>query len=263
MLAKLMKYEIKSTARLFLPLYVVLFVFALLNRYLNPLKVMETSAIFSMQSILQALSMTIYFALVVAVFVMTLVIIIQRFYKNLLGDEGYLMFTLPVKTWQHITSKFLTAIIWCAFSAIAIGISLLTIIGLKEITQILPQFIEILKQSFGNVGWIVLPLLVLAQLSAGIMMIYNSIALGHLFQKNRLLASFAMYCALYFIQQVFYVIFLLIMANTALGAIIHSAAPIPSNLNLFLGAIAIGGAFTAAVHFVVIHYVLKRKLNLE
>ena len=49
MLAKLMKYEFKSTARLFIPLYAVLLVFALLNRFLNPFRTFEAAENFSLQ----------------------------------------------------------------------------------------------------------------------------------------------------------------------------------------------------------------------
>ena len=39
----------------------------------------------------------------------TCVVTIQRFYKGLLGQEGYLMFTLPVKNWQLVFSKALVS----------------------------------------------------------------------------------------------------------------------------------------------------------
>ena len=42
MLGKLMKYEIKATARLFLPLYAALLVFSLINRFLNPFAIGES-----------------------------------------------------------------------------------------------------------------------------------------------------------------------------------------------------------------------------
>ena len=52
----------------------------------------------------------------VAVMIVTLIIIIQRFYKNLLCDEGYLMNTLPMSVWKNITSKLVVASygIWSA-----------------------------------------------------------------------------------------------------------------------------------------------------
>ncbi|HHT64815.1 MAG TPA: ABC transporter permease [Clostridiales bacterium] len=263
MLARLMKYEIKSTARLFIPLYAVLLIFALLNRFLNPFETLEAAESFSIQILLRGLSIGAYFFLIIAVFVITLVIIIQRFYKNLLGDEGYLMFTLPMKPWQHIANKLLTAILWCVFSVTVITGSFFILFDSGQIFEFLNYLKDSIKQTFGTAGFLVLPTLVIAQLTAGLMMLYNAMALGQLFQKNRLLASFGMYCALYSIQQVIYVICLLLLANTSFLSLIRTGAPAPWDMNLFLGTLAISGFLLAAAHFVVVNYVLNTKLNLD
>ena len=89
MLAKLMKYEFKSTARLFIPLYAVLLVFALLNRFLNPFRTFEAAENFSLQVFVRGAGMAIYFSYTGSIchnpgFDHT------RFYKNLLGDEDIL-----------------------------------------------------------------------------------------------------------------------------------------------------------------------------
>ncbi len=57
------------------------------------------------------------FALWVAMGVLTVVSIIQRFYKNLLGDEGFLMFTLPVSSTTLLGSKMLAAMLWTIASS--------------------------------------------------------------------------------------------------------------------------------------------------
>ena len=51
------------------------------------------------------------FGLYVATGVLTLIFICERFYKGLLGDEGYLMFTLPASVSAHIGAKTLSALI--------------------------------------------------------------------------------------------------------------------------------------------------------
>jgi hypothetical protein len=263
MLGKLLKYEIKSTARIFLPMYAVLLIFALLNRFLNPFKAVESAGGFNLQATLKMLSITAYFALIVAVFVMTLVIAIQRFYKNLLGDEGYLMFTLPVKAWQHITSKLVTAIMWYILSIAAIACSILILVGTKEVFEFLPKFIQMVQQGIGSYGLVIFPVLVLIELAAGTMMIYDAIALGHLFSKHRLLASFAMYCVLYGIQQFLLVIFIFTLGNTMFASIINSSIPTPMQVSMFITLLGFAGALMITAHFVVINFVLKKKLNLE
>ena len=263
MLGKLLKYEIKSTARLFIPLYAVLLVFALLNKFLNPFEAMESSVSFNIQSIFQALSVTVYFILIVAIFVMTLFIAIQRFYKNLLGDEGYLMFTLPVKTWQNITSKLLTAIMWYILSAVAVISSIIIMVGPKESFEFLPNIMEAVRGGFGDAGFIILPLFIIVQLIHGTMMIYDAMALGHLFGKQRLLASFGMYIALYFITQIILVIVIFSLGSTMFASLIHSSDPTGTQILTFLGMIGIVAALLSVAHFALTNYILKNKLNLE
>ena len=211
MVGKLIRHEIKSTARIFLPLYAVLLVFALLNRYLNPLQVFDSSGTPNLESMLKGISISLYVILIIAVFVLTLVIVIQRFYKNLLGDEGYLMFTLPVKAWQHILSKFLTAVIWYFMTAASVVISVMILIGAKAF-DFLPQLIQMIREPSAAADLLVLPF-ILSQMAAGTLMIYSSMALGHLFQKNRLMYSFAMYCALYAAYQIILAILILLLGN--------------------------------------------------
>lgn len=62
---------------------------------------------------------TLCFGLFMAAFVLTLIIQIQRFSKNLLGDEGYLMFTLPASVSQHITAKLVVAVLLDVLSVAA------------------------------------------------------------------------------------------------------------------------------------------------
>ncbi|MDD4680660.1 MAG: ABC transporter permease [Clostridia bacterium] len=263
MLGKLLKYEIKSTARIFIPLYALLLVFALLNKFLNPFEVMESSVRFNFQSVFQALTASAYFILIVAIFVMTLFIAIQRFYKNLLGDEGYLMFTLPVKTRQNIASKLLIAVMWYILSAVAVITSIAIMVGPREFFEFLQSMIELLKDGLGVASLIILPLFILIQLIHGTLMIYDAMSLGHLFGKQKLLASFGMYAALYFITQIILTIVILSVGSTMFTSLIHSAEPTGVQILSFLGMLGIVAALLSVVHFAITNYILKNKLNLE
>ena len=122
MLGKLTKYEIKATARIFLPLYAGLLLFALINKVFIEINLLQTKMAF-----LSAISGMIYFFIIVATFIITLVVMIQRFYKNLLSDEGYLMFTIPVTPSKHIISKMIVSILWAVVSVIAAVLSVLVL----------------------------------------------------------------------------------------------------------------------------------------
>ena len=91
MLGKLIKYEFKATGRLLLPVYGALLLMGgvvnlglTLQGKLPVLKFAQGVLIFA------------YVALMVAAFALSFFVVISRFYKNLICDEGYLMFTLPV-----------------------------------------------------------------------------------------------------------------------------------------------------------------------
>ena len=111
---KLLKYEWKACARTCLPLYGVLILMSLISRILY---VIPKNA--SLDFMLPAIGSMLYMGVMMAAFVVTAVILIQRFYKNLLGSEGYLMFTLPVTVSQHLLSKTIIAVVMIGLSGLS------------------------------------------------------------------------------------------------------------------------------------------------
>ena len=99
MLSKLIRYEWKAVARVCIPMYGGLILAAMLTHFLLGNLERFSSTLYDI--ITMAMS-TLCFGLFMAAFVLTLIIQIQRFSKNLLGDEGYLMFTLPASVSQRI-----------------------------------------------------------------------------------------------------------------------------------------------------------------
>ena len=116
---KLLKYEWKACARICLPLYGVLILMSFVTHLLYSIPQNSTFGF-----MLPAISSMLYMGVMMAAFVVTAVILIQRFYKNLLGSEGYLMFTLPVTVSQHLFSKTIIAVVMIALSGIAAFLSI-------------------------------------------------------------------------------------------------------------------------------------------
>ena len=106
MLGKLLKYELKATSRVFIPLYIAILIVSIVNGLSLNLEILN----------IQGLATIILMCLFVSLFVITIVVTIQRFNKNLLKDEGYLMFTLPVSSKYLVLSKYLTSLIWTFLS---------------------------------------------------------------------------------------------------------------------------------------------------
>ena len=145
MLGKLIKYEFKATGRILLPLYGALLVFALINRLLFRSSLDETinNTFGAIGGIANILSVFAYGCTMAAVFVVTFFVIVQRFYKNILGDEGYLMNTLPVKPYLNIINKILTSAIWtivsCFVAFMSIILLFVTIDSVRDIfSNIIP-----------------------------------------------------------------------------------------------------------------------------
>ena len=115
MLRKLIKYEFRATARVMLPLYLVTIVLALLTRGASLWLELATADMTMGESILGFLAGLVAVAFVLALlatFIVAVVLAVFRFRKNLLTDEGYVMFTLPVSPHSLVCSKLIVSTVW-------------------------------------------------------------------------------------------------------------------------------------------------------
>lgn len=194
MFGKLMKYEMKSLSKGLLPLYGAVIVVAIINSLMFNMK-----DSMGMDGWAQTTAIVLYTALCVSVAVMTLVIIVQRFHKGLLGQEGYLMFTLPVPTWQLTCSKLLGASIMALLSMI-VGIVSVVILGASTIdwSGFFYELREALLNADIDIVLFLLEVLVgmLVNIVASICQIYLAIALGHLANQHRVAMSVVWYIAI-------------------------------------------------------------------
>ncbi len=268
MLSKLLKYEIKATARIFLPLVAVLLIFAGINRTVSELSGNTMRAP-------KIISMMLYISILIGVFVVTLVVMIQRFYKNLLTDEGYLMFTLPVKAWQHIVSKLAVSLMWTAVCSIASIISVVIIAADDVLTpQVIRAFVNGLKEFYNYLGTTAVLLTVeiilaaIASILSNMLLIYASIAMGHLANRYKILAGIGAFIALNTVPQ----IVLSIIGTVAAGFgfsynfNISSISEFSAVINFMHGVMwfsIVFNAVFAAGYFLLTNLILTKRLNLE
>ena len=112
MLKNLLKYEFRATARTYGGIYLALLAAAgLIGFSFRGDRAVAQSHVFE-------IGVTIYSLLVMALVIVTIVTVIQRFTKNLLGREGYLMHTLPVTEAQLVGSKLISSAVWLLASAV-------------------------------------------------------------------------------------------------------------------------------------------------
>lgn len=263
MLRKLMKYELKATARMLLPLYGALIGFALINKLFIGMNLdMENSQF--LNGIPVMISMAAYGITMVAVMVVTLIIIIQRFYKNLLCDEGYLMNTLPISTWKNILSKLIVATLW---SIISVGVALLSILIMAYKPGVMNEIISgismIFREGYSEIGVSVYILPIegiifgLVQAVFSTLIIYTAISLGHLANKRKILCSFGAFIVLNMIINA-----IVGIVGSIFDITVIDVASLSDIHVMIISMIVISIALTAGL-FALCNYILKNKLNLE
>ena len=194
MLGKLLKYEIKAFGRIMLPLYGIAMVIAVIFATMMRLS-MNGFAKFLLDKF-AVISGFLFIIVMMAVMVVMVVMIVQRFYRNLLGTEGYLMFTLPATTLDNILSKGITAVIWILIGGVCGTIAgFASIAIISDLDAFLRQFYDVLsylkieEAVIRNIA--LLCLLILFGLVASLCKIYASIAIGHQLQDHRLFGAVA------------------------------------------------------------------------
>ncbi|MDD2371168.1 MAG: hypothetical protein PHQ32_04120 [Firmicutes bacterium] len=262
MLGKLIKYEFKSTMRIFLPIYGVIIGFSLIQVLLD---LFNIKMIFS-----DGILVTTYVLLIIGTLVLTLIVGIQRFFKNILGTEGYLMNTLPVKSWKLIFSKLFTSVSWF-FGTVLITLSALSIqLASRGMLQDTWENIELLWNSLmlqysWNSGLLIGKIVMMIVIYAcyGFLMVYCAMAIGHLFNSNRIISSFIAYIGLYFIVQVISVVVLVGYAFVFGGGIDFLTNSNPDVAFTLINNQMIEMGLLAVIYYLVTNYIVKKRLNLE
>lgn len=278
MIGKLLKYEIKAIARYLIPLYLVFIAITIFNRFFISFEVLENPDTFILQTILSIIMIVLYFLMIFAVLIGTAIVLILRYYKNFFGDEGYLSFTLPVKTYHHIFTKFISSIFWVVIDVVIILISLF-IFAKGDLDYYyfgFSRFLEELGMMFGSSIYVLIPIYLLSTLILITLHIYNSITIGHRFQNNKIILSFVTYFVFYLITQLVFLFTAIMYFNVPyrnLEAILVQEAATPNwvgipeggmpNLGGFLATLTIIILLMAIGHYISINYSLKNKLNLE
>ena len=201
MLGKLIKHEFRATARIMLPVMGALLALALLaNLSLRGLT--GDANDITVLRILFVLTVIFFGIGVVATAVMAVVIMVSRFYRNLLKDEGYLMFTLPVSVHELVWSKLLVSLVWFLATGLLIFLVMsltalnLANTNLEMIIEQFPSWAEIRRflDEAGIRGQVLTLIFQIGLASlltsiVGCLHFYAAMALGHMFTKNKILLS--------------------------------------------------------------------------
>ena len=264
MLGKLLKYELKATSRVFIPLYIAILVVSIVNGLSLNLEILN----------IQGLATIVLMCLFISLFVITIVVTIQRFNKNLLKDEGYLMFTLPVSSKHLVLSKYLTSLIWTFLSFIVAFLSFTIIFMIPTYKYFdFSYFINEFNLLFSNMlnlnilgQFIKIILLMIISYTIFIFNVYLALSVGQLpiFNRFRNVSSFIGFLVInLLISYVQNIVDNAFVNIEAIDNVNYSIDSISSIVSKGLNVAIIINIIIILVLFFATSYILNKKLNLE
>ena len=270
MLSKLMKYEFIAVGRIMVPIYIAWVAISLL---------FGTSFAIDEENfgLINIIGIILFVAVICVAGVMTLVLIIQRFSQGLLGNEGYLMMSVPATPAQHIINKSLTSGIWALFtglvsivSIIAVGIpffirhlnEIQLIEGFQQLMEMISS-IGVLKA--GLVGIEIMIMIVVLTMGFALE-IYAAISIGHQANNHQTMLSIVAYIGFGIIETIIVRIITLILGVADwMNWDFFVDLPISgfAGFQLELLVLLIIAVIQGAVYFTITWYFTKNRLNLQ
>ena len=251
MLTKLLKHEFRATARIMGPLYLVLLAVALGFNF--SARLMDSGNF--VLNMLAALVVMAYVVAITAVFIVAFILMLQRFYKNLLGDEGYIMFTLPASVHQHVWSKLIVSAVWF----IATGV----------VVSVFPKLFQQMTAYYavnGTVFALELLALMLAACMSFSLQFYAALAAGHSFANHKMALSVAFFFAFQFVVQMAGAIVLVLLDEGPLHQFLLTLdfqLTGVAAVHFTMVALLLLTVLYGAIFYIVTTITLKKRLNLE
>lgn len=277
MLGKLLKYELLAEMRKYAVVFAAIIgaavLFLVFDRGLSRLGDYAIIDIFS-GFLLIAFILLCFFTLA-----MIIVMSCVRFKKNLFGDEGYLMHTLPVPVWQHIAVKIIAAYIWtvAALAVIIIGICILTCSGswmtdmydgMKEAFAEISAADDASAALLFNFKWFFIISAVLYPLLL-LLYIYFCIAVGSLFNSHKTLMSILTFVVVNTVGQIVSSVIMVICGLSSYMSM-NTADMNAATADMFIssyGKLMWGSSIFSVILYAAMaigtNYIMSKKLNLE
>ena len=265
MLRKLMKHEFRATGRVMGPLFGLLLIAAIAARFSVGV-LLESSARFL--NLLGGLFTTAFVIAIVGVCVMSLVLMINRFRTNLLGDEGYIMFTLPASVHQQIWSKLIVSAVWFIATGLAVVAAGFILVAQQGFwLEIRRGFAEIFRHltayyAFNGTAFL-FELLALIFVGCCVLCLefYAAMAIGHIFAAHKVLYSVLSFLGLQFVMQLLSG-GILVGTNYDILVVVLPSDGVLAMHSVMLTMIVSTAVF-GAVYYVITTMFLKKRLNLE
>ena len=266
MLGKLIKHEFRATGRIMLPICGLLMLLAAAANLAT--RVLDNSH----NSLLNLIGGVIVFAFALGLFVVgiaAVILMIQRFYRNLLSDEGYLMFTLPVSVHGLVWSRIIVSLVWFIVTFVAIFLAAIIVSFRLEFVDDffrgMREFFRYLEMNFHfDLNYTLFFFEVLAlTLLGGIMsclMVYAAMAVGYGFAKHKAALSIGFFLLFSFLMQTLgmYGLFRVLDAPM-MNHITSVNTGVHVTMSCFLGY----ALLFSAIYYIITTACLQKRLNLQ
>lgn len=217
---------------------------------------------------------------IMASLMVTLIFICYHFYRSFLSDEGYLTFTLPVKTRDLLWSKLLSGMLWMLINGVVVMVALLiysvfgtttnTLINTEVLNAFRTFFTDLLPQA---AQYISIPLMIvecvvvgILALAAQLLQVYFAIIIGgQVAKKHRILAAIGMYLLINMGVGIISSVFmsLVTFGEGAMRIALNSAQEVGTFMTTIFGWYGVLFAGLSVLFFLVSKSILKKNLNLQ
>lgn len=290
MLGKLIKHDFRALSRTLFPLQLGILGGGLVATLLSALTIRLSEASWAgangsslLKGLIMAVSATTAVLIGIAIMaslIVTLIFICYHFYRSFLADEGYLTFTLPVKTSDLLWSKLLTGMFWVLINGAVVMVTLLiyalfgttsnSLINLDVLqgfrlffTDLLPQVAQYVSIPLLIVESVVIGILGLA---AQLLQIYFAIIVGgQVAKKHRILAAIGMYLLINMGVGIVSSMFMsfVTLGEGAMRLALNSAQEVGTFMTTIFGWYGVLFAGLSVLFFFVSRSILKKNLNLQ
>ncbi|MBR2008706.1 MAG: hypothetical protein IJ936_01130 [Peptococcaceae bacterium] len=291
MLGKLLKYELKASARTLLPLYAGTLLIALVCGVSMAIRVDNMNEFHQYMAngtavtygsfadpidggidTLIGFTMILVFAFCVAVTVLTVMSVVQRFNHGIAGNEGYLMFTLPVKHEVLLGSKLLGALLWSLASLLVIFLVGVLIGGPSLFVEreffdwaFFWERVQELFRYYNPLPSMLLTVVnAVLSLASVILTIYLSIMVGQMEQFNKYRIAVAV-AAFFVIHWIFGLVESLLLGLPGINMMPEGTARVSDLFNSYYFIVGMDSLFAVALCvacFFGTVWMMKKKLNL-
>ena len=266
MLSKLISHEAKSMGRLLLPVFGALLSLAALARMMEAVCMSWQGAAPLWLSIPSVLLLIGAFLCAVFLVAASFWLSVLHFYR-MLGEEGYLLFSVPATVFQQIWAKLLSALVW-TLASLGVMVGCIWALVLQPMNMI-----EEIRNSMSPTwaeGWVPLYLVMLAvmmvlSILGAFLYAYMCCAVGMQFGANRLPATLIVYFGLPVVLQIVTLI-AMVLVGVVLAATGVFAAMTQMSPKLlyagFLAVLTIVMLIGNVVCYAITSYLMKNRLNL-